>query len=147
MGRTNRWGDLLVPDLFPYVENRLSITDSDLPLNYTIQTAARTLAPPYRGGAVILFPAAQVHVFQGRVVIADGDKRMSPAYGTMTVNLSGATIQSPLSADGDFYFENLAPGTYQATVESDAGSCRFNLQIQKATTLTTSIGTIECHVR
>ena len=144
VGRTNRSGDLLVPDLFPYVRNRLSITDSDLPLNYAIQTATVTMAPPYRGGAVIVFPSTQVHIFQGRVVIVVGTNRVNPAYGTMTIDLDGTPVQSPLSAEGDFYFENLTPGTHRANIESDSGSCQFALLVPRATSLRTSLGTIEC---
>jgi outer membrane usher protein FimD/PapC len=53
IGRTNRRGNLLIPDLLPYYGNELNIADTDIPIDYTVPDVRITLAPPYRGGAVV----------------------------------------------------------------------------------------------
>ena len=50
VGRTDRRGDLLVPNLLPYYGNRLGINDKDIPMDHDIGTTELTIAPPFRGG-------------------------------------------------------------------------------------------------
>ena len=59
VGQTDGNGNLLVPNLLPYYGNHLSIADVDVPLDLSIGASEMTLAPPYRGGAVALFPVTR----------------------------------------------------------------------------------------
>jgi outer membrane usher protein len=144
VGRTNRWGDLLVPDLIPYVDNRLSIADEDVPLDYEIKKSSDQLAPPYRGGAVVVFPVAPIRTFSGRIVAVTEAGTVAPSYGTLMITLPDRTVESPLSGDGDFYLENLTIGRYPATVTFEEGRCTFDLDVPKALSLMTDFGVIRC---
>lgn len=51
---------------------------------------------------------------------------------------------SPVGGQGEFYFENLPPGSYPALVEDKDGACSFMLTMPKADTPIVSLGTIRC---
>jgi outer membrane usher protein len=144
VGRTNRWGYLIVPDLIPYVDSRLGIADEDLPLDYAIANTTERFALPFRGGAVIRFAVAQTRTFTGRIVLTDGDASVPPEYGTLTIVLPDGAAESPLSKEGEFYLMNVPPGRYRALAISGQGRCNFDIQVPAATTLVTSLGEIRC---
>jgi outer membrane usher protein len=59
VGKTDRAGDCLYPNLLPYFGNQLGINDKDIPLNYSVGATQKTVAVPYRGGAVIAFRSTE----------------------------------------------------------------------------------------
>ena len=74
IGRTGRQGSLLVPDLLPYYGNLLAISDSDVSLDYQISNVQMTIAPPYRGGAIALFPVRRIQRAVGSVIVVASDR-------------------------------------------------------------------------
>jgi outer membrane usher protein len=144
VGRTSRGGNILVPDLLPYYGNELNIADTDIPIDYLVQDVHITLAPPYRGGAVVLFPVRRIQRTTGNVVIvtAAGDDR--PEFGELTLVGGGESASSPLGARGEFYFENLPQGTHEAAVKYDGGSCSFILTVPHSDQPTLDLGTLRC---
>jgi outer membrane usher protein len=146
VGRTDRGGNLFVPDLLPYYANHLTIADSDVPLDYEISKVDLTLAPPYRGGALALFPVQQVSRISGTIRIIDGGEQRPATYGEITVKTDGEDAVSPIGSDGRFYFENLGTGRHAATVKYSGGSCPFTLVIPKSDDQVIELGTVECRV-
>jgi outer membrane usher protein len=146
IGRTNRKGDLLIPDLLPYYGNELNIADTDIPLDYVVPDVDITLAPPYRGGAVVLFPVQRVQRVTGSIVIVDRAGEQQPAFGELAVVVAGETLLSPLGAKGEFYFENLREGRHPADVRFDGTSCRFVLTVPRSEAPALDVGDVKCTV-
>jgi len=145
VGRTDRNGNLLVPELIPYYGNRLGIADEDLPIDYRVGGTERLLAPPLRGGAVARFDVERVKIVVGSVALDLGGGRLtSPAYGTIVVRAGLQQASSPLGRQGEFYFENLRPGRFVAEVDSGAGACRFELDVPNADKAFVDVGRIKC---
>ena len=67
-----------------------------------------------------------------------------PAYGSLALTVGGATVESALNREGVFYFENVAPGRYPATVTDAVGPCVFEVTIPAANTLLTDLGQLTC---
>jgi len=147
VGRTGRRGDLLIPDLQAYYGNLLNIADTDVPLTYSVPQARMTLAPPYRGGAVALFPVERIRRVIGRVRVVEGQNERTPAYGQMTIRINGDVVDSPLGSNGNFYFENLPAGRHTATVEDEKGSCSFSIEVPSTSDVLVQLGTLTCTVR
>jgi outer membrane usher protein len=143
-GRTNAAGDLLVPSLLSYYGNRLSIDDRDIPLNYEVRGVELTVAPPYRGGALVEFPIRQIRTVTGSVVIRTPRGEVLPAFGQLTVVAGGDAYVSPLGRGGEFYLENLADGTYAATIDYRDGTCAFQLHIPKDGQSVIKLGHLVC---
>jgi len=105
-----------------------------------------TVAPPYRGGALVRFPVQRLQRSEGRILLViDGEER-APTYGELTVTMAGQQVASPVGASGQFYFENLPAGRHAAGVESRDGACRFTLEIPVVDAAVVDLGVIRCTV-
>jgi len=147
VGRTDRNGKLLVPNLLPYYGNRLSIADEDIPIDYSIATTERIVGPPVRGGSVVTFPARRVQAFMGTLVVETEGRPVTPAYGQLRVTAEGQTFESPIGRDGEFYLENLPGGPHPAVVDHKDGVCHFTLEIPSSLTTLVDLGALRCVAR
>jgi outer membrane usher protein len=144
VGRTDARGDILIPDLLPYYGNLLNIADTDIPIDYVIPRVQATVAPPYRGGILVRFPVQRVQRSEGRVLlVVDGAER-APTYGEMSVTVDGRRLVSPVGANGEFYFENLAAGRHRAAIEHGDGTCAFTLDVPDVEGLVADLGVVRC---
>jgi outer membrane usher protein len=144
VGRTNAKGDLLVPDLLSYYGNLLNISDEDVPFGYEIERIQTTIAPPHRGGALVTFPVRRVQQTVGRVEIdAEGEVTI-PAYGTLALMVDGVSITSPIGANGEFYFEDVAPGRHPAMLQHRGRSCAFEVDVPVSHSPVNQLGAITC---
>ena len=146
VGRTNEAGNLLVPDLQPYYGNLLNISDSDIPLDYSVDGVRRTVAPPYRGGALVVFPVQLIRRVTGTIRVGPAPSERVPKYGELRVTPAGAgaPAESPVGVDGDFYFENLPSGRHSAIVQDDQGSCTFVLHVPESKEPLVDLGIVRC---
>jgi outer membrane usher protein len=145
VGRTSAAGNLLVPELSSYYGNRIAIADQDLPLDYAVETTEKTVAPPYRGGAVVTFPVRKVQGVHGTVVLdAGGGREVVPEYGELAVEAGAARLESPVSAEGEFYFENIPSGRHVATLTFRDTICRFPLEVPVSNQPTIDVGRLSC---
>ncbi len=144
VGRTSRGGTVLVPDLLPYYGNRLAIADSDVPLDYQVPEVQLTLALPYRGGAVATFPVQRIQRITGTIGVAGPDGERRPAYANLTIVVNGEPVVSPVGADGEFYFENVPPGRYEAALSESAPICRLTIDIPRVDAAAVSLGALRC---
>jgi outer membrane usher protein len=145
VGRTNGKGELVVPNnLISYYGNRISINDQDIPLDYRVDTTERTIAPPFRGGSLVIFPVRRLQILTGTLRIeADGELRV-PTYGTLTVATQDGSIESPVGKNGEFYLENLDAGNHEAVVEYQTTTCSFILSVPTTPEPFVKLGEIRC---
>ncbi len=144
MGTTDGKGDLLIPSLLHYYGNRIGIDDRDIPLDHDIGATERVIAPPYRGGVVVSFPVRRVQSVSGTVVIEDQGVTTLPTYGQIVVLVDQQRAVSPLDEAGNFYLENVPPGSYSAEVQYAAGVCTLPLDVPAVSAALVNVGTIRC---
>jgi outer membrane usher protein len=144
VGTTDSKGDLLVPSMLHYYGNRIGIDDKDIPLDHDIGSTERIIAPPTRGGAIVSFPVRRVQSVSGTVVVDDQGVTTLPAYGQIIVRVDKQQVVSPLDEAGNFYLENVPPGSYSAEVQYEAGTCTFSLAVSSGATALVNVGTIRC---
>jgi outer membrane usher protein len=146
IGRTDRRGRLLVPDLLPYQANRLSITPSDIPLDYDLGALERVVAPTRRGAAHVRFAVEKVRSLTGTLTVDLPTGTVTPAYGELTVaGVEGGV--SPVGSDGRFYLEKVPPGRHRATVVHGGGVCEVSLEVPNRTDLLLDLGALRCDQR
>jgi outer membrane usher protein len=146
VGRTNGRGDLLVPQILPYYGNRLSIADTDVPLNYEVAATERTVAPPYRGGALVVFPVARIRPVVGSFLMEVSGRLIVPAYGRLTLIVGKKPVELPIGSLGDFYIENLPPGRHAAIVEYASAACDVTIEVPATDKPSINLGTLRCKV-
>jgi outer membrane usher protein len=146
VGTTNSDGDLLIPNLLHYYGNRVGIDDKDIPLDHDIGATEKTIAPPYRGGVIVAFPVRRVQSVAGSIAIDKGGAAVSPAYGQIVVTVGERRVISPLDEVGNFYLEDLAPGSYPAEVQYAEGACNFPLVVPAGSAALVDVGAVKCTV-
>jgi outer membrane usher protein len=145
MGRTDANGRLFIPNLFPYQSNRLSIAAEDLPIDYELEAEELTLAPPTRGGAVVMFPVHRIRFVRGWI-----ERRVDWRFamlkdGTLSVATSKGTFVSPIGNGGEFEFDGLPEGEWEGSVRSTDGSCRVALVVGPSNEPVQSLGAVICN--
>jgi outer membrane usher protein len=144
VGRTDRRGNALVPNLLPYYANRIAISDQDVPIDHEIETVEQSIAPPYRGGALVTFRTTRHQGVTGTVSIAVGGQTVLPALGEVTITVGARAYSSPIGAAGEFYFENLPAGQHAAVVVFKGGTCRVTLTVPASTEPVIRLGVVRC---
>lgn len=144
VGRTDAKGRLLIPNLLAYYRNKVEISDQDIPLDYSVQGTEETVAPPYRGGALVRFPVQRVSAITGSMVVDDMRKFSVPSFGQLRMMVDGQPVVSELGRRGEFYLENVAPGRYPGEVEYADGLCAFQLVVPGGRDAVTDVGRIRC---
>lgn len=143
-GATDANGRLIVPDLIPNYGNVLRIEDSAAPLNASIQTVQKMVAPPARGGAVVLFPVERLQALSGKLIVVDGKRTLIPAYGDLTIHGKTFDAESGIGTNGEFYLENVPAGSYEARILYANGECEFTLNAPGANAMLVHLGTVRC---
>ncbi|MEP7124647.1 MAG: fimbria/pilus outer membrane usher protein [Byssovorax sp.] len=144
IGRTDRSGNLVVPGLLPYYGNRIMIADTDLPLDRAVGAIEQTIAPSYRGGALVRFDVKVAHFFRGHVVVERAGKTITPAYGEISVHLAVGEVTSPLGKNGEFELSEIPPGKHEARVEHTAGVCTLEIVVPTTELVITDLGALRC---
>jgi len=146
VGRAGNAGDLFVPSVRPFIGNRFRIADEDLPLDRSIEAIEHIVATPFRGGAIVSYPAKRLRALTGKIVAENMGLLEVPRFETLVVTGTGGRYESPLGRDGEFYVDGLLPGQYRAAVEyADGRRCAMVLNVPDTTAPITELGTLRCH--
>ena len=146
-GRTDAKGDCLIPNLLPYYGNQLGINQNNIPLEYSVGQVSKIVAVPYRGGAVLTFPVHKIQQLTGKLIVREGATAVIPADGEFIVQAGGERLSSPIGEKGEFYFEDVAPGTYDAAIEFADGTCKLPLQVPQSGKFVVKLGTLGCAMK
>src|SRR5690606_13157 len=120
---------------------------AQVPLDYEIQRGSARLAVFRNTGSVAVLQAQPLCAFSGRLRLRDGDAVRPAAFGRVQLRHGDASHDSPLGADGRFYFEQLPPGRHDATVHSDGRRAQCAIDIPApAQPGIVELGEIECAV-
>ena len=71
------------------------------------------------------FEAEVIHALSGLLDVAG----TAPKYGTLTVTVGATEFSSPLSATGEFYFEDLPPGDHPGIASWGSHTCRATIHM------------------
>jgi outer membrane usher protein len=144
VGRTNAHGYLLVPQLGSYMNNDVALQGGDLPMNYSIDAPAQTVAPAYRSGEVVRFGINPVRPVTGKLLVRIGRATIIPAYGILSLDSGTSAQRSDIGEGGEFYFDRLSAGMHHAAIEFQGGHCAFDLSIPQTTQSFIKLGTVIC---
>jgi outer membrane usher protein len=142
---TGKRGTALLLNLPAYYANTITIDPSKTPSDYTFSSTQQTVVPGYRSGAIVRFPVHRIQSFLGQLVIAGKARQFPPAYGLLTVTLpDGSKATSDIGENGEFYLQNVSPGTYAALIQYRGGTCSFKLAIPAIEKPYVKLGKVLC---
>jgi outer membrane usher protein len=144
IGRTDSNGDVLIPDVGPFRANRISISDADVPIDRTLTTKERLVVGPRRAGAVAVFPAERLQAITGRLTVYGSTGVSVPAGGTLRVGVEGKVSSSPIGDGGEFWIEDLPPGSHPAEIFWRGTLCRFAISVPEGGAGVADLGELGC---
>ncbi len=143
VARTNGSGRALIPRLLPYLANRVSYDDADIPFDYTVPVTSQLIAPPYRGAAYVRFDTSRIQARVGSVRLTIDGEEVVPSYGTIVAHRDGGDVESPLNMDGEFFLD-LPVGHYRATVTFKGRSCDVEFDAAPTAAILQQVGRLQC---
>lgn len=121
-GRTDRSGNVVLTQLYPYAANRITINDRDVPIAITLDARERLIAPYYRSGVVVDFGARRVLNALVEVRLPDG----RPLPTGAEVRRRDGDVAYPVGEGGEVFISDLARGApYEVRWNGDR--CRFTV--------------------
>jgi outer membrane usher protein len=112
VGRTNARGEVLVPDLRPYEDNRIGIEQADLPLDAEIPTVEQKAVPYFRSGTLVRFSVVHPHGALITLVLENGADLPAGAL----VRVVGGGQDFPSGLHGEVYVTDFsAPAVLRAS--------------------------------
>jgi len=149
IGDTDATGKLFVPALNAHFENEISVAPETVPIDYSLGSISRRISPAFRSGALVEFQASRLRAFSGRLQATTGGAPTPLEFAEGSVQVDGQSLPLQTGRDGEFYLENLKPGSYGATVGVgvDGKQCTFELVIQESDETFVDLGSVSCRVR
>lgn len=141
-GKTNKKGELLVPELISYHDNKLSIEDKDIPMDYKIGEIERYVSPPLRGGATVEFNVRKIQDLTGRIFLIKNGKKLTPELGSLNLKIDGRIIETVIGKGGEFYIEDVRAGRFASTLIYEGIEYIFELIIPESDEMVIDIGEI-----
>jgi outer membrane usher protein len=117
VGRTDRGGRLIVPNVGSFQETQIAIDESDVPLDHMIGAMRRVVVPAYRSGSLLHFDVRRLRAVEG-VLLVRSRQGLRPAENAL-VQIGEQQVMT--GRGGRYYIEDLPPGRHQARL----GDCRF----------------------
>ncbi len=146
VGKTDASGKAFIPHLIPYIYNKISISDRDIPIGYLINEIDKYIHVPDRSGASVRFGVKKMQAFAGRLSIRIGNNIKPVEFKSVKMIDSGNGNEISFSAlnRGEFYFEDAVPGEYNAAFSYDGRTCSFDMTITKTEDPVMDMGEIVC---
>lgn len=144
IGRTDAKGRAFIPTLGSYYENQVAINDKDIPIDYTIDEVVKYVSPPLRSGSVIRFDVRKFQAVTGLLSVRAGAAVRPAEYVEVRMMVAGNSIVFPTGRKGEFYLEDVAPGTFRAAFDADGKTCEFDLTVPASGELVVDLGSIVC---
>jgi outer membrane usher protein FimD/PapC len=143
-GTTDGRGDLVLPNLTPFVDNQITLGNLGNYPNYQVDTPEQTVVPQTDAGVATIFHVRPVLFVIGTVRIDRHGEMLIPRYGLLTLELPHGSKTSDLGTNAEFYFESVPAGQYRATVSLGDLHCGFTLTVPRSDAVQTAIGEQRC---
>lgn len=139
IGRTDRNGRLLVPDLQPYAANRIAIDPSSLPADTRIAGASIDVVPRQFAGVVARF---EIERYTAATVMLVGLDGKPPEVGT-PAQLDGSSVGAMVGYDGVLFVEGLKAHN-RVLVGSGPDACEVRFDYKPVDGELPTIGPLVC---
>ncbi len=144
IGRTDSRGKVLIPNLGSYYDSQISISDKDIPMDYTLSEVMKYVNPPLRSGSFIEFKATKFQAFTGMLKLRINGEIKPLEYVEFKIMVEGRELTLPTGKGGEFYFENLYPGKYHGELTYMDKKYLFDIIIPKSDEMIVDLGEIIC---
>lgn len=144
MGRSNEQGEVLIPSLASYGNNKLSLNASDAPIGYSYSQQNQTVRLPFHAGLVVEFKGKHMQAVEGKIIYMKHGKPTTMNYARLRVSGEHEKAESMVGDGGMFYLNNLVDGQYRAEVTGNKIHCNFLFELKSSTVPVVDLGEMLC---
>lgn len=144
IGTTDAQGKAFVPTLSSYSNNQVSISPENVPIEYSFSETSRNISPSLRSGAMINFGVTRIQAVSGKLKSRMGTEEKPVEFHEIMLGIEDSVLRYPTGHGGEFYLENLKPGTYPAAVEIEGKRCVADLTVPKSEEPFIDVGELVC---
>lgn len=106
IGRTDREGRILLPEINAYYDNQISIDDKDVPFNYALPGVEQYFSPPARSGSCVVFDVQKSQPVTGHLYFENAGALQPLEYRELElIDAQGNQQTIPSGRGGEFYFD------------------------------------------
>jgi len=146
IGSTDSAGKIFIPNLGSYYENQVSISDKDIPMDYTMPEVIKYVSPPLRSGSYINFDVTRYQAVTGRILLKTDEKIKPVEFYEVRMVVGDKEVAFPTGKEGEFYLENLKPGEYGAAFDYADKTCSIVIKVPMSDETIIDIGGIVCEI-
>jgi len=144
--RTNSKGEAIIPVLRSFIDNKIDIENEDIPIDYSISTLTKYINPPFRSGPLVIFDVVKIQGFVGNIYVLVDEERVPAEFTVMGVQLKDRTVEGMVGRNGEFYLENVPPGTYPAKILYNRKECIFDIIVPETEEILVNLGEVVCEI-
>jgi outer membrane usher protein len=144
MGVTSEKGTLLLPSLSSNRDNQVAILPENVPMEYAFGNLTKRLAPPSRSGVLLNFDVQKIQGISGKLKYERAGVQHPLEYAEIALRTNGKNIALPTGRGGEFYAENLPPGTHRATALIEGHPCEVDLKVPQTDEPLIDLGDVVC---
>ena len=144
VGKTDSRGVLFLPTLSAYYDSDVSISPASVPMEYSVPIVKLKLTPSLRSGSVLNFEITRLQAFTGSIQLEEQGQRRPLEFIEATLMVGGKPILLRTGRRGEFYLDNVTPGTFASTIVVEGKPCRFELTIPASPETFVELGEVVC---
>ncbi len=144
--KTNRKGEAIIPFLRSFQDNKIDIENEDIPIDYSITSLTRYINPSLRSGVLVTFDAKKIQGFVGNIYLQVYGEKFPAEAAIVKIQLKDRIVEGLVGKNGEFYFENLPPGTHPATILYNGKECIFDIIVPKTEGIWVNLGKVICEI-
>lgn len=142
--RTNRRGEVFLPNLAAHRPSQVALEVADLPFDRHVEQPQQSASPPHRGGVVLAFDVHRFQGFEGRLRLAGAAPGRNADYAALTLDVAGESRETVVGNGGLFYLEGLPQGRWPGRLRGAAIDCRFVLDVPASEQVIVDLGEVRC---
>lgn len=147
IGKTDRNGEIIIPDIRSFLDNKISIENKDIPFAYSVGEFNKYVSPPYRSGSLVKFEVSKTQGFFGKIYFLKDGLKTPVEYATLKVFVEDRTLEGIVGRGGEFYIENVLPGMHPARTEFGPYICGFDIIVPASEELQVDLGETICELK
>jgi outer membrane usher protein len=143
MGKTDRNGNLLVPELLPYQENNIEIEPTTLPLDTQIDVTHQTVIPYFDSGVLTKFYVRRMQGADLHLRTSSG--KYVPVAAEVILNDDSACESYPVGYDGEVYISEVKDRLLEGSVNWENHVYYFSVRLPNTSDPIIELGDVLCY--
>ncbi len=82
--------------------------------------------------------------FKGRIFLVENHEKKAAEYARLEIHRPSGPVEAFVGKDGEFYFEDMEPGSFPAVIYYKKSECAFDMTIPESDKVVVNLGDLIC---